>query len=78
MDFHAKWCEPCKTFSKIIDKLLESGIPVHKVDVDEDPQLASNFQVMAVPTMVLFEDGQPIGSYTGVKSFDYLKKIFEE
>ena len=78
VDFTASWCPPCKAFSPTVEKLIQVGIPVYKLDVDVEPHLAAEFGVMSVPTMVLFENGQPVGSYAGVKTYDDLKKIFEE
>lgn len=78
VEMFASWCRPCAAYTPTIEKLVENGTPVHRIDVDKEPRLAAEFQVMSVPTMILFENGQPIGSYAGVKTFEFLKKMYEE
>ena len=60
VDFWASWCGPCRMISPIIDQISEerNDIFVGKINVDEQPELASRFGVMSIPTIVLFKDGQ--------------------
>lgn len=62
VDFYAEWCGPCKLAAPIIDKLsgeLADEIVIAKVDVDENNQLAAQYGVMSIPTVIVFKDGQP-------------------
>lgn len=66
VDFYATWCGPCKMMEPTIEEIAEKGSsPVLKVDVDEHPELASNFEVRAVPTVLIFEDGSPSTRFVG-------------
>jgi len=60
MDFWASWCGPCKMLSPVIDEVSEetTGIKVCKVNVDEQPELASQFGVMSIPTLVVMKNGK--------------------
>ncbi len=70
LDFWAAWCGPCKMLSPIIDDISEenSDIKVGKVNVDEEPELAQQFGIMSIPTLVVFKDGQQVNKSVGVKS----------
>lgn len=68
LDFTATWCGPCKGLApKLQDLANQHGdkVTVYKVDVDKNPKVAQRFNVRSVPTMVLFEDGKPVGQLTG-------------
>ena len=60
VDFYATWCGPCKMLSPVIEELSQeaSGYSVGKVDVDEEPALAAQFNIMSVPTLMVFENGK--------------------
>ena len=60
VDFWASWCGPCKMLSPIVDEVAEENpqIKVCKVNVDEQPELASKFGIMSIPTLVVFKDGK--------------------
>ena len=59
VDFYANWCGPCKMIAPILEK-VESNIKVVKVDVDVFEDLAKEYGIMSIPTLVLFEDGKEI------------------
>lgn len=68
VDFFATWCGPCKMLSPVLEsaaKTLEGKVKIVKVDVDQSPDLAQRFKVMAVPTMILFKNGQQVTAFSG-------------
>lgn len=71
IDFWAPWCGPCKMQGPIIDELseeLKGKANIGKVNVDNEPELASQFGVMSIPTLILFKDGQPVDKLVGLQS----------
>ena len=77
VDFFAAWCGPCQMMSPIIDELAketEDKAEVYKVDVDRESDLANKFQVMSIPTIVIFKDGKIISQHTGVTKKEELIK----
>lgn len=79
VDFWATWCGPCKMFAPVIEEIAGENLPnvkVGKVDVDQEPDLASQFKVMSIPTLVIFKDGKAAATSVGVKSKkDVLKMV---
>ncbi len=76
LDFWAPWCGPCKMQLPIVEELsgeLAGKATIAKVNVDEEPELASQFGVMSIPTLILFKDGQPVDKLVGLQSKDSLK-----
>ena len=70
VDFWATWCGPCKMFSPIVDEFAEENegkVKVGKVNIDDEPDLASRFGVMSIPTAILFKNGQAVQSMVGVQ-----------
>ena len=72
MDFWAAWCGPCKMLSPVIDEIAEerSDIKVGKINVDEQPELASQFAVMSIPTLIVFKNGEIANKAIGVQPKD--------
>lgn len=70
VDFFATWCGPCKMLSPIIEELAAeaSGFSVYKVDIDECEDLAMDYSVMSVPTLIIFKDGEEAERLIGVRS----------
>ncbi|MBO9600139.1 MAG: thioredoxin [Cohnella sp.] len=71
LDFWAPWCGPCKMQLPIVEELsseLQGKATIAKVNVDEEPELASQFGVMSIPTLILFKDGQPVDKLVGLQS----------
>ena len=69
LDFWANWCGPCRMLSPIIDEIGEetAGIKVGKVNVDEQRELAAQFGVMSIPTLVVMENGKIIQQISGAR-----------
>lgn len=64
--FHAPWCNPCKQLAPIVEQVkAEVGIVVSDIDVDLEPDTASFFGIMGVPTLVLLKDGYPVQRMSG-------------
>lgn len=69
VDFSATWCGPCKMLAPIVDAYAEAHageLVVGKVDIDESMALAQAYQVMSVPTLILFENGTPVRQSIGL------------
>jgi thioredoxin len=69
VDFYATWCGPCQMMSKILEQVnseLQGQLKIIKIDTDRYPQIASQQQVHALPTLVLFKDGKPVDRLEGV------------
>ncbi|MDO4274615.1 MAG: thioredoxin [Eubacteriales bacterium] len=77
VDFWATWCGPCKRQGPIIDELAQEGYAVGKVDVDEQPALAQQYQVMSIPTLLLFKNGKEVNRLVGLTPKDTLKALLE-
>ncbi|MGL4741471.1 MAG: thioredoxin [Sarcina sp.] len=69
VDFWAPWCGPCKMLGPIIDELSEEveGISFTKLNVDEDGQVAMDYQVQSIPTVMIFQDGELKEKFTGFR-----------
>jgi thioredoxin 1 len=81
VDFWATWCQPCKVVGPIIDELAkeyEGKLKVGKVDVDENSQVAGNYNVMSIPTIMFFKKGQPVKSIIGAQGKDQFKRAIDE
>lgn len=70
VDFFATWCGPCRMLAPELEKLCERNpnIDVVKVDVDEYPEIAADFNVSSIPFMVLYKDGKPVANTLGYKN----------
>jgi thioredoxin 1 len=79
VDFTAVWCGPCKMLDPVVKELAadwDGKLKVAKLDVDDNPNLAMQYQVMGVPTLMLFKNGEPVERVTGYQPKDRLKKKF--
>lgn len=68
VDFYADWCGPCQALAPTLASLAEDAagvLEVVKVDIDESPELASRFGVQKIPTLILFEGGEPVAQIMG-------------
>ncbi|WP_334076130.1 MULTISPECIES: thioredoxin [Paenibacillus] len=78
VDFWAPWCGPCKMIAPILEELdgeIGDSVKIAKVNVDDNPESASRFGVMSIPTLILFKDGQPVDKVVGLNPKDKLKSL---
>ena len=70
LDFWASWCGPCRMLSPIVNEVAEerTDVKVGKVNVDEQPDLAAQFGVMSIPTLLVFEQGKLVRQAVGARS----------
>jgi thioredoxin len=78
VDFFATWCGPCKMVAPILEKLAEQyegRASIYKVDVDQSNALAAKFGVQAIPTMIVFKDGQPMKTHVGFAGAPQIEEL---
>ena len=69
VDFYASWCGPCRMLAPTLDKIASENpkVKVCKIDIDQQPELASEYRIMSVPTLLVFKDGEVTDSALGVQ-----------
>jgi thioredoxin 1 len=78
-DFYADWCGPCKMIEPIVEELAaDTEAAVAKVDVDAHQQLAAQYRVQGVPTLMLFSDGEAVERLTGVRDQTTLEDLIQQ
>lgn len=80
LDFWAPWCGPCKMIAPVVEELskeYEGKLVVGKVNTDENLDLASRFQIVSIPTLLIFKGGKPVERLVGFKSKNDLKKLID-
>jgi len=79
VDFYADWCGPCKMLEPTVKSLAQStDAAVAKVDIDQNQQLAQQYQVRGVPTLMLFSDGEAVEQVVGVRDESTLRSLIEQ
>ena len=80
IDMYASWCEPCKTQSQILDKLLdeEKRVKILKIDVESDMSLTSELNIMGVPSLLFVRNKKVLWKKPGVLKKEELKKVIDE
>lgn len=81
VDFYASWCGPCKMQAPIIEQLAgeyAGKAKIGKLDVDSSNQTASQFQVMSIPTLIIFKGGQVKERYVGLQTAEKLRAKIDE
>jgi thioredoxin 1 len=70
VDFYADWCGPCKMMAPMVEELAEElsdTLIVGKLNIDEHMDIAMNYRVMSIPTLIVFKNGEPAGKLVGVQ-----------
>ena len=78
VDFWAPWCGPCRMLSPVLDELageMTGQVKILKVNVDEEPELASKFGVMSIPTVISFKQGKATNKVVGFRSKEDFKNM---
>ncbi len=80
VDYWAQWCGPCKMISPMIDKSAKSyagRLNIAKINVDDNPKIASQYHVRSIPTLMLFKDGHPVATQVGALSKSQLTAFID-
>lgn len=80
VDFFATWCGPCKTQAPVLEELKEdrSDVKVVKIDVDQETEIAREYGVMSIPTLILFKDGKEVAKNVGFMPKELLVQWINE
>ncbi|SFI42312.1 thioredoxin [Paenibacillus sp. UNC496MF] len=81
VDFWAPWCGPCKIMAPVLDELsteIGDKAKIIKINVDENPESAAKYNVMSIPTLLLFKNGQVVNQLVGVQPKDRLKAAIKQ
>lgn len=79
VDFYADWCGPCKMMAPVVEELageLQGKAKVGKINVDENQDLAMKYEVMSIPTLIVFKQGKETNRFVGVRDKDELLNEF--
>lgn len=80
VDFWAEWCGPCKKLSPVLDELSEElgdAVTIAKVNVDEERTLGAMFQIMSIPAVLFFKDGEKVDEFIGVRPRSHIMAKLE-
>ena len=81
VDFWAPWCGPCKMIAPILEELsnkIGDTLTIAKVNVDDNPEKASQYGVMSIPTLKVFKDGKDVGTFVGLRPLEELEGIVQQ
>lgn len=81
VDFWAPWCGPCKIIGPVVEELAKEysdKVKVVKLNVDDNPESAGRFNVMSIPTLMIFKGGEPMKTIIGAQPKESIKKAIDE
>lgn len=81
VDFYATWCGPCKMMAPVLEELaeeLKDDVTIAKIDVDEESDLASEYRISSIPTLVLLKNGKPVDSAIGYRPASFLAEMINK
>ncbi len=81
VDFWAQWCQPCRMLAPTIEKLADSyagKVKVGKLDTDENRDVAVKYQISAIPTVIIFKGGKPVGTLVGLKGEADFRSVLDK
>jgi len=77
VDFWAPWCRPCKALEPILEQLI-GRVPVSRLNIDEYPEIAGRYEILSIPTVMLFSDGEPRGTVVGLRPLAHFEEWLAE
>lgn len=80
IDFYADWCAPCRAMKPVLDDLkakMGESVDIYKIDVDKNQELAQQYAVRSIPTLILFKNSDPVWRKSGMASTVELQKVVE-
>ncbi len=80
IDFYADWCAPCRAMKPVLDDLkskMGESVDIYKIDVDKNQELAQQYAVRSIPTLILFKNSDPVWRKSGMASSVELQKVVE-
>jgi len=83
VDFSAIWCGPCKLMAPVIEELIKDNenkenVKIGKVDIDNNKEISEKYNIMGIPTLILFKDGKIIEQITGYQSKEFLQNWIDK
>ncbi|MBQ8293180.1 MAG: thioredoxin [Bacilli bacterium] len=81
VDFFATWCGPCKMLAPVLEELqeeLKNDVTIAKIDVDEESELAAEYRISSIPTLVLLKNGKPVDSAIGYRDVNFLAEMVKK
>jgi thioredoxin 1 len=77
VDFWAPWCRPCRALEPILEQ-LQSRVPIVRLNIDEYPEIASRYEILSIPTVKLFVEGEPRGTVVGLRPLAHFESWLAE
>jgi thioredoxin 1 len=77
VDFWAPWCRPCLALEPILEQ-LQDRVPVARLNIDEHPSISARYEILSIPTVMLFADGEPRGTVVGLRPLSYFESWLSE
>jgi thioredoxin 1 len=79
IDFWAEWCGPCRAVSPLVEEISQEvkELKVGKINVDEEPELSGAFNVMSIPTLIVFKNGKPVQTAIGARPKGEILKLLD-